>query len=97
MSIISSLKDIDDAIEGLNYRSDTTLKYKLIHAVRNRYAEASSLQALRAIDTEELVKSVWQTGDDLELIKNKKKRFQHFQSNFLGNHVIMLRIILKPN
>ncbi len=81
MSIISSLKDIDETIEGLNYRSETTLKYKLIHAVRNSYTDESSIDALQAIDTGELVKSVWETGDNPELIKNKKKNFSSLKSS----------------
>ena len=81
MSIINSLKDIDEAIEGLNYRSETTLKYKLIHAIRNCYTDESSMEALRAIDAEELVKSVWETGDNPELIKNKKKNFSSLKSS----------------
>ena len=81
MSIIISLKDIDEAVEGLNYRNDTTLKYKLIHAVRNCYTSEGSIQALQAVDTEGLVKSVWETGDDPELIKNKKKNFSSLKSS----------------
>jgi formylglycine-generating enzyme required for sulfatase activity len=81
VSIIISLKDIDEAVEGLNYRSDTTLKYKLIHAVRNCYTDKSSVQALKAIDTEELVKSIWETGDNAELVKNKKKNFSSLKSS----------------
>jgi formylglycine-generating enzyme required for sulfatase activity len=80
VSIISSLKDIDQAVAELNYRSETTLKYKLIHAIRNWYTSESSLEALQAIDTEELVKSVWETGDNPELIRNKKKNFSSLKS-----------------
>ena len=80
MSIISSLKDIDQAIAELNYRSETTLKYKLIHAIRNWYTSESSLEALQAIDTEELVKSIWETGDNPELSRNKKKNFSSLKS-----------------
>ena len=80
MSIISSLKDIDQAIAELNYRSETTLKYKLIHAIRNWYTSEGSLEALQAIDPEDLVKSIWETGDNPELVRNKKKNFSSIKS-----------------
>jgi len=80
VSIISSLKDIDQAIAELNYRSETTLKYKLIHAIRNWYTSEGSLEALQAIDPEDLVKSIWETGDNPELVRNKKKNFSSLKS-----------------
>jgi formylglycine-generating enzyme required for sulfatase activity len=83
--IIVTLKDIDEAIEGLNYRNETTFKYKLIHAVRNSYADESSIESLQSIDTEELVRIVWETGDDPELIKNKRKNFSSIKSSVNGD------------
>jgi formylglycine-generating enzyme required for sulfatase activity len=81
VSIIFTLKDVDEAIEGLNYKNETTLKFKLLFAIRNSYLDESSIQSLQSIDTEELVRSVWETGDDLELIKNKRKNFSSLKSS----------------
>ena len=81
MPVIISLKNIEEAIDSLNYKSETTLKSKLIRAVRNFYPDESSLETLTSIDTEELVKYVWETGDDAELIKNKRKNFSSVKSS----------------
>ena len=81
MPVIITLKDIEEAIDNLNYKSETTLKSKLIHAIRNFYQNESSVEALTSIDVEDLVKSVWDTGDDNELIKNKRKNFSSIKSS----------------
>ncbi len=81
MPVIISLKNIDEAIDSLNYKSETTLKSKLIRAVRNFYPEESSAETMTSIDTEELVKSIWDTGDDAELIKTKRKNFSSVKSS----------------
>jgi formylglycine-generating enzyme required for sulfatase activity len=81
VAIIVTLKDIDEAIDSLSYKSETTLKCKLIRAVRNLYPDDSSIEALKSIDTEELVKVVWDTGDDPELIKIKRKSFSSIKSS----------------
>jgi len=79
--VIISLKNIEEAIDGLNYKSETTLKSKLIRAIRNFYSDDSSIESLTSVDTEELVKYVWDTGDDVELIKNKRKNFSSVKSS----------------
>ncbi|MGV8057683.1 MAG: SUMF1/EgtB/PvdO family nonheme iron enzyme [Smithellaceae bacterium] len=81
MPVIITLKDIEEAIDNLNYRSETTLKSKLIRAIRNFYPDESSIEALESIDTEELVKSIWETGDDQELLKTKRKNFSSIKSS----------------
>lgn len=81
MSVIITLKDIEETIENLNYRSETTLKSKLIRAIRKFYNDESSAAALNSIDTEQLVKLVWDTGEDATLIKNKRKNFSSLKSS----------------
>ena len=79
MPVITSTKDIDEAIDNLNYKSETTLKSRLLRAVRNYYSE-NSLAGLTYIDTEELVKSIWDTGNDRELIKARRKNLSSIKS-----------------
>ena len=81
MPVIISLKNIEEAIDSLNYKSETTLKSKLIRAVRNFYQDESSIEALTSIDAEELVKYIWDTGDNSELIKTKRKNFSSVKSS----------------
>jgi len=81
MPIIIRLQDIDEAIENLHYKSETTLKAKLLRAVRQYYTDDSSSETLATIDTEELVKAIWETGDDRELLKAKRKNFSSVKSS----------------
>ncbi|MEN6620133.1 MAG: SUMF1/EgtB/PvdO family nonheme iron enzyme [Smithella sp.] len=81
MPSIITIQNIEETISNLNYRSETTLKSKLIRAVRNFYTDENSIEALTSINTEELVKYIWDTGDDSALIKNKKKNFSSVKSS----------------
>lgn len=81
MPIIIRLSDIDEAIENLHYKSETTLKAKLVRAVRQYYTDDTSSETLQAIDTEDLVKAIWETGDDRELLKAKRKNFSSVKSS----------------
>lgn len=81
MPVIITIKDIEEAVNNLNYKSETTLKSKLIRAVRNYYPDESSIETLKAIDTEELVKYIWDTGEDAALIKTKRKNFSSLKSS----------------
>lgn len=80
MPVIITIKDIEEALDSLNYKSETTLKRRLIHAIRNFYVDDNSIETLTSIDTEEIIKSVWQTGDDPACIKNKRKNFSSTKS-----------------
>lgn len=81
MPIIIRLSDIDEAIENLRYKSETTLKAKLVRAVRQYYTDDTTSETLQAIDTEDLVKAIWETGDDRELLKAKRKNFSSVKSS----------------
>lgn len=80
MAAIFTLKDIDEAIAALNYRSETTQKAKLLNAIRNYYADEHFIVSLQSVATEELIKVIWETGDDRELIKSKRKNFSSVKS-----------------
>ncbi len=81
MPIIIKLSDIDDAIAHLGYKSATTLKARLIHAVRQYYGIDDSSEGLSVIATEDLVKAIWETGDDPELIKARRKNYSSIKSS----------------
>jgi formylglycine-generating enzyme required for sulfatase activity len=79
--IIISLQDIDEVIGNLNYKSETTLKSRLLHAVRQSYLDDASAEPPETINTEALVKIIWETGDDAELLKTKRKSFSSVKSS----------------
>jgi hypothetical protein len=81
VSVIITLTNIEEAMDNLNYRSESTLKSKLIRAVRNFYPDESSIGTLKSIDAEELVKYIWDTGENSDLIKNKRKNFSSIKSS----------------
>ncbi|MFZ5571274.1 MAG: formylglycine-generating enzyme family protein [Thermodesulfobacteriota bacterium] len=75
-----SLEGIDLAIAHLNYRNVHAPKYKLIHAIRRYYDSADAIRKLRRIDTAELIRLIWDLGDDPDLIKSKRKNFNSIRS-----------------
>ncbi len=81
MPITIKLQDIDEAIENLRYKNETTLKSRLLRAVRQHYIDDASAESLQAIDAEQLVKTVWETGDDRDLLKAKRKNFSSLKSS----------------
>ncbi len=80
VATILKLKDVDDAIAGLGYKNKDTLKYKLVHAIRQCYPDEISTESIQAIDTEELVKKLWSVDGDSELLKSKKKNLSSVKS-----------------
>jgi hypothetical protein len=80
VAAIIKLRDIDEAVSNLDYKNKKTLKYKLIHAIRQYYVDDSSVDFLKSIDTEELVKTLWHTGEDPGLIKGKRKNLSSIKS-----------------
>ncbi|MDO9462499.1 MAG: hypothetical protein Q7J61_01700, partial [Deltaproteobacteria bacterium] len=81
VATVISLKGIDEAISSLNYRDNKTLKYRLIHAIREFYESEGAVTTLQGIDTDRLVKALWDTGDDPSTIKNKRKNLSSIKSS----------------
>ena len=81
MPIVIKLQDIDEAIENLRYKNETTLKSRLLRAVRQYYSDDDASGSLQTIDAEELVSTIWETGDDRDLLKTKRKNFSSLKSS----------------
>ncbi len=75
-----TLEGIDNAIAQLNYRSAASIKYRVLQAVRSYYVSADSVSGLGEIDTDELIKQVWDTGDDPDLIRSKRRNLNSVKS-----------------
>ena len=78
MSALISLAGIDRAIAALALKPDT-LKARLVTAIRRHFAEPDDLQRLTAIDTEELVRQVYQVSKAAE-VKAKRKNLSSLKS-----------------
>ncbi len=75
-----SLEGIDQAIADLNYRSGS-VKLKAIMAIRSFYPSDESINELGAIDTDTLIKSIWDVGDNFTKIKSKRRNFSALRSS----------------
>lgn len=81
MANVISLEGIDQAISNLNYRKKNSLKYRLAHTVRQFYENESSIESIDSIGAEQLVALLWDTGDDSEIIKKKRKNLSSVKSS----------------
>ncbi|MBU1052792.1 MAG: hypothetical protein KKC46_03050, partial [Proteobacteria bacterium] len=76
-----TLKGIDQAIEGLNYRNKNALKYKLIYAIREFYYDDSSVETLEEIDPKKLIGLLWNTENNPAAVNNKRKNLNSLKSS----------------
>ena len=75
-----SLEGIDQVIVDLKYRPGSA-KQKAIMAIRNFYSSDESIKELDAIDTDTLIKSIWDIGDNSSKIKSKRRNFSSLRSS----------------
>lgn len=79
-NISISFEGIDQAIANLNYRPNS-VKQKAISAIRAFYTSEESVKQLDSIDTDILIKSIWDVGDNLSKIKTKRRNFSSIKSS----------------
>ncbi|MEN8212609.1 MAG: SUMF1/EgtB/PvdO family nonheme iron enzyme [Thermodesulfobacteriota bacterium] len=75
-----SLQGIDQAIADLKYRPGS-VKQKTIMAIRAFYLSDESIKELDSIDTDTLIKSIWDIGDNFSKIKSKRRNFSSLRSS----------------
>jgi hypothetical protein len=73
MTSLITREGIDQAICNLNYSEKKTLQQRLVATIRNLYRSDSSVDALHGIDTTEVIKALWMTGDDPEAVKSRRR------------------------
>jgi formylglycine-generating enzyme required for sulfatase activity len=81
MASAITLTGIDQAISNLKYINENTLKYRFVRHIRKYYVNDNSLESLKAIDHAELIKLLWDTDDDPEAIKHKRKNLNSLRSS----------------
>ncbi|RJQ63935.1 MAG: hypothetical protein C4530_02830 [Desulfobacteraceae bacterium] len=79
-----SLDGIDKAIGGLKYKNAHSLKYKLIHAVRNRYTEAA-IHVPGPMRYEQLAAALWSTGSHPDSVQGRLKNLNSIRSAVNGD------------
>jgi formylglycine-generating enzyme required for sulfatase activity len=75
-----SLEGIDQAIADLNYRSGS-VKQKAVMAIRSFYSSDETIKGLNSIDTDSLIKRIWDVGDNFTKIKSKRRNFTSLRSS----------------
>ena len=81
MASFITLSGIDQAISDLNYRNANALKSKMVHLIRQYYSDERSVDRLREIDTDDLVKALWETDNQPEVIRNRRKNLNSIKSS----------------
>ncbi|MCF8069995.1 MAG: SUMF1/EgtB/PvdO family nonheme iron enzyme [Desulfobacterales bacterium] len=75
MASIITKEGVDSALNSLNYRNPKSLKFRMVNAVQEIYGTYDSLDEVKSIDDEQLIKRIWGTGDDEKAIRSKRKNF----------------------
>jgi len=75
-----SIEGIDQTLTNLNYRQGS-IKQKAISAIRTFYSSEDSIKKLNSIDTDVLIKSIWDVKDDPLKIKTKRRNFYSVKSS----------------
>lgn len=91
MSDNISISGIEKAVSALEYRNSRSLKYRLIHAIKQFYDSDQSLQAIRAIDPYELVPLVWDNIIDTDQLKSKRKNLNSIRSSINSDLMKLFR------
>jgi len=73
MASLITLKGIDQALSNLNYQNKKSLKYRLVTVLRHFYEDESSIESLRDIRADELIKVLWGIADDPATTKKRRK------------------------
>ena len=85
MSSVITIKGIDQGISNLNCRDKNALKYRLVNIIRQFYENENSVESMQGIDRDELVKLLWNIGDDPAIIKKKRKNLSSIKSSVNAN------------
>ena len=75
-----SLEGIGQAIKGLAYKENSK-KYKVISAINDYYVSAKSIDDVVSIDTDTLIKKIWNLKETPSKIKTKRRNFSSLKSS----------------
>ncbi len=81
MALAITIKGIDEALSHFNYKNKTVLKHRFISVIREYYENDTVIETIEGIDTDELIKVLWNTGDDHIAIKNRRKNLKSAKSS----------------
>ena len=76
-----TMKGIDEALSNVPYVNKDTLKSRLLFTVRNYYGNGTDAYSVEKIDRDELIKTLWDLGNDSKAIKDKRRNFSSVKSS----------------
>jgi formylglycine-generating enzyme required for sulfatase activity len=79
-NISITLDGIDQAIAGLNYK-DGSVKAKAVRAIRSFYVAEDAVKNLNSIESDTLIRSIWEVEEDPSKIKAKRRNFSSIKSS----------------
>ena len=91
MASLITLKGIDQAISNLNFQNKKSLKYRLVTVLRQFYEDESSIESLRDISADELIKVLWGIADDPATTKKKRKNLSRIRYSVNADLKVLYR------
>ncbi|MBW2561408.1 MAG: hypothetical protein JRE40_11210, partial [Deltaproteobacteria bacterium] len=80
MALAVTIQGIDEALSHFNYKNKPALKYRFIGLIREHYEDESAIETIEGIDADELIKVLWDTGNDPVAVKNRRKNLKSVKS-----------------
>ncbi len=80
MAAIITCNSIAQTISQLAYRNDKSLKYRLVHTIKQYYPDEDAVRNLKAIAAGDLIRALWDTGDDPGRIRKKARNLISIRS-----------------
>ena len=77
-----SLEGIELAARNLKYKENSP-KFKVFSAIKDYYIDESSIKELTQIETDELIKKIWDVDGSLQKIKSKRRNFSSIKSSII--------------
>ena len=77
-----TLQGIEQAVQGLGYRNESGLKYRLIAAIKEMYGKNGEFtEPAHGIDSEELIRALWDVDPDPDSLRSRKKNLSSIKSS----------------
>ena len=75
-----SMEGIERALSGLGYKENSK-KFKVVSAINSYYVTESSINDVISIDTDTLIKKIWDIEDKPSKIRAKRRNFSSIKSS----------------
>ncbi len=75
-----TIEGIESAVVGLKYSNPKILKARYLNAVKKHYTSQEAINSIQIISSKELIKEIWDIGDDPSAIKSKQKNLSSVRS-----------------